>query len=401
MKWSRPADLRHQLERRWQRGELLRAAVAEPPSGWPLRLSLKSPTAIDVSEHFEAVRHWIAELDALPRLRIEWRERAHRVQGRQRLPDAVWVDSVDDALAFLGKSAEARRFRELWQQTASGQASLLPLLQHAPLQILSLAEHWPRVLAVVAWLQAHPRPDIYLRQVDLPGVDSKFIETHRAILARCFDLVMPAASIEYSASGLAGFARRYGFRDKPARIRLRLLDPQLPNLPGCSGLSDLTLDADSFTSLALPVRQVFITENEINFLAFPPRHRALVIFGAGYGWSALARAHWLQHCELHYWGDIDTHGFAILDRLRAHFPEVQSCLMDRHTLFAHQAQWGEEAAEQRQLNDLHRLNAEESALYDELRHDRIQPRLRLEQERIAYRWVCDALPLLSPQRPAD
>jgi hypothetical protein len=34
---------------------------------------------------------------------------------------------------------------------------------------------------------------------------------------------------------------------------------------------------------------------------------------------------------------------------------------------------------------------EEAALYDDLRNDRIRPRLRLEQERIGYRSLCAAL----------
>jgi hypothetical protein len=69
-----------------------------------------------------------------------------------------------------------------------------------------------------------------------------------------------------------------------------------------------------------PSQRVFITENETNFLAFPEVADAIVVFGAGYGWEALARASWLHRCQLHYWGDIDTHGFAILDQLRGYFP---------------------------------------------------------------------------------
>ncbi|NOR71388.1 MAG: hypothetical protein GQ532_17115, partial [Methylomarinum sp.] len=38
-----------------------------------------------------------------------------------------------------------------------------------------------------------------------------------------------------------------------------------------------------------------------------------------------------------YWGDLDTHGFAILSRLRHYYPQVKSILMDEKTLeqFAH------------------------------------------------------------------
>ncbi len=148
---------------------------------------------------------------------------------------------------------------------------------------------------------------------------------------------------------------------------------------------DITLDAESFAALDLPVRRAFITENETNFLALPPMDGSLVIFGAGYGWDALARAQWLNHCELHYWGDIDTHGFAILDQLRSRFDHVESFLMDRATLLAHESLWGEEPDQV--LHELPRLSAAERALFDDLRDNRIRSRLRLEQEMIGFGWV--------------
>jgi len=95
---------------------------------------------------------------------------------------------------------------------------------------------------------------------------------------------------------------------------------------------------------------------------------------------------------LHYWGDIDTHGFAILDQLRGKFAQVESFLMflmDRQTLMAHRALWGEE--EKPALHDLPRLDARERALFDELRDNRIRRALRLEQERIGFHWVQAAL----------
>ena len=222
-------------------------------------------------------------------------------------------------------------------------------------------------------------------------MDSKFIEAHRGTLAQWLDLALPPEAIDHAAAGMAGFARRYGFLGKPVRIRLRLLDPQLPQLPGCTGLTDITLDEDSFATLTLPAQRVFITENEVNFLAFPPVSSAIVVFGAGYGWGALARANWLHRASLHYWGDIDTHGFAILDSLRKYFPLAASFLMDRSTLMAHAPQWGEEPLDKRHTLPLSRLIDEEAALYDDLRNDRIRPQLRLEQERIGYRSLCAAL----------
>ena len=132
--------------------------------------------------------------------------------------------------------------------------------------------------------------------------------------------------------------------------------------------------------------RVFITENEINYLAFPPAPDSLLVFGAGYGFDALAQAGWLADRALHYWGDIDTHGFAVLDQLRSRWPHAQSFLMDRPTLLAHSPQWTDEP--QPTQRDLPRLAADERALYDDLRWLRLQDTpLRLEQERIGFGWV--------------
>lgn len=264
---------------------------------------------------------------------------------------------------------------------------------------LKLADEWDRLLGVVAWLAAHPRPGVYLRQVDIPGVHSKFIEAQRGVLSELFDLALPGEAIDSSAVGVSQFAQRYGFRDKPARIRLRMLDHRHPLLPGDLE-QDITLDAGSFARIEPAIERVFITENEINFLAFPFVPRSLIIFGAGYGFETLREAAWLSRCSIHYWGDIDTHGFAILDQLRAHFAHAESFLMDRATLLAFETQWGEEERPTRR--DLPRLNAEESALYDELRDNRLRKNLRLEQERIGFGWVQAALAGgLPPMRPSD
>jgi len=379
--WTTPAELRAQLMRRWDKGELL-AEIVAPGGLFPLRLSLRGPTSSDLSERFDEVRTWAAGLQQSAGCRLVMREVRHRVIGQNSLPGEAWVDTLDDALRLVGKAREARAFQALLAVTLRQQPALRPWLQRQPLRALALAEVWPQLLDIVAWLQAHPRPDIYLRQVDLPGIHSKFIEAQRGVLSELLDLTLPADAIDTMASGASQFARRYGFRDKPLRVRLRFLDPEHP--AWVSGAdADYTISQQAFARLAPDVRHVFITENEINFLAFPPAAGSLVVFGAGYGFEAIARAAWLQQCGLHYWGDIDTHGFAILDQLRARFPHAQSFLMDHDTLLEHQAQWTLEP--QPMQRDLPRLNEAEQRVYDDLRWRRLRDEpLRLEQERINF-----------------
>lgn len=400
MNWTTQAGVRAQVQRLWDRGDLLRATVTEAVA-WPLRLSLKAPGSTDLANRFEAVREWVRAIADTPQVRIEWRDWNHRVQGMQGLPAELWVDTLSDALAIVGKHREARRFGQIWQRTIAAQPALQAWLLRRPIQALDLADRWERLLAVIAWVQRHLRPGVYLRQVDAPGVDSKFIEAHRGVLTELLDLALPPEAVDATARGVGLFARRFGFLDKPVRIRFRLLDPGLTKRFGLlvssdSGglvwndeLPDITLDATSFARLALPVERVYITENETNFLAFPQATRAIVVFGAGYGWEALARADWLHRCRLHYWGDIDTHGFAILDQLRAGLPHVRSCLMDRDTLLAHRLHWSAEPEPVK--HELARLTKEETAVYDDLRFDRLQPGLRLEQERVGYGWLSERL----------
>ena len=376
--------------RQWERGELLRDVVTGN-TRFPLRLSLKSPSSADITNRFDAVRAWATELAAAGFLRIEYQALRHRVQGAQKLPTSAWVETLEDALAWLGKRGERDRFSSQVAATRQTHPALLPWLEKRPLQALELCADWPRLLAVVAWLARHPRPGIYLRQVDLPGVHSKFIEAHRSVLAELLDLALPAEAVNTSKTGVGQFAARYGFLEKPTRIRFRVLDPALQVVPG-SAYPDVSLDADSFSHLKLPVKRVFITENETNFLAFPQINDAIVIFGAGYGWDALARTQWLAHSSIHYWGDIDTHGFGILDQLRGYFDHVDSFLMDRATLDAHAAVWGYEDKPLRV--DLHRLTPDESALYDDLRDKRIRAGLRLEQEHIGFQWLAHRLQAL-------
>jgi hypothetical protein len=237
----------------------------------------------------------------------------------------------------------------------------------------------------VDWVVRHPLPRVYLRQIDAPGVDTKFIERHRSLLGDFLDIVLPPNAIDATATGVRDFERRYGFLSRPVQIRFRLLDPALH----IGGLSDLAVTSGEFARLALPARRIFITENEINFLAFPDVQGGMVVFGAGYGFDHLAQARWLDDKEIVYWGDIDTHGFAILDQLRARFPSVRSVMMDRETMLHHKAFWGKE--DRPTDRDLSRLRPEEAALYDDLRFNRLGTDVRLEQERIEFRWVEKAL----------
>ena len=395
MSWTGPKELRAQVQRLWDRGLLL-TAIPDDALEFPRRLQLKTPSSRELSDDYQAVREWIVRLRDAKGIRIEYRNLQHRILGENAVPDTAWLDSAEAAVRLLGNQKEHKQFVQLAAQTRECKPALLPWVQERPLKALALAEHWSKLLEIVSWMQHNPRPGIYLRQVSIAGIDSKFIERHRAVLIPLLDLTLPAATTDLNAKGVGGFEQRYGFRSRPLTVRFRILDPVLATLPG--GDRDITLTSEDFRevyqheSYAKLIRRVFITENEINFLSFPPIENGLVIFGAGYGFDALADVPWLSRSRIYYWGDIDTHGFAILDQLRHRYPTVRSFLMDEATLQHHKAFWGRENTAQ--IRRLERLTPEEQQLYQDLQSGRWGNQLRLEQERVDYKFFLSSLELI-------
>ncbi len=390
--WGDHHAVTNRLRRLWNNGRLLAIRVDPGDNLFPLRIPLRKPSARELTEQFDVARAWVGALRQASQrygYALEWKTIGHRIHGAQDLPDAVRIDTPDLALRMLHKQPEAKCFDKLAEQILGNFPTLHGWLARKPLKALQHADDWPRLLAILRWLREHPRPGIYLRQIDLPGVHTKFIESHRGLLIELLDRVLPAAAIDASANGARAFEARYGFLAKPTLIRFRLLDPG----QHIHGLSDLSIPLADFRRLNPPARHIFITENDINGLAFPMREDSLVILGLGYGLDALRDIPWLSERRIHYWGDIDTHGFAMLDQLRGYHPHVQSLSMDKATLLEHRLLWGRENRPTRR--ELSHLNRPEQELYDALRENRHAENLRLEQERISYAWLEAALRNLS------
>lgn len=384
--WSTPADVRRQVQGLWDNGRLLAARVNGDPL-FPFEVRLRVPGASDIGAQFDAVRGWVREWEQSSIYQLGWREINHRQTGRNRLPERAVVASEDDALRLIGRGADVRRFDQLAEATLDAFPQLRPWLARRALLVLEQAAQWPRMLAILRWFESHPRAGIYLRQLDIAGVDSKFIEGRKALLAELLDQVLPADAIVADAVGARQFEARYGLLGKPPLVRMRVLDPALY----VAGLSDLSVPVSQFAALSIGAERVFITENEINGLAFPDARAAVVVFGGGYGVERLAQVPWLRTRDVVYWGDIDTHGFAILDRLRGALPHARSMLMDSATLQQHRPLWGMEDRDKRHTAELARLTADEQALYQGLRDDVWAERLRLEQERVGFGWLTAAI----------
>ncbi|AOT03675.1 hypothetical protein ASPU41_10380 [Arthrobacter sp. U41] len=401
--------LRAQSQKAWDSGALLRELL-EPTGVYPRHRKLKRPTAATLRSDYAAARAWAAELFAAAgHFTLETAEVGRTTIGSNLLPAAAVFASAEDEIAFVGKTKDAARFRGLAEELVALDPAFRAWALNRPMRLLELGGDALTAARVALWLRENEDPGVYVRQLSLPGVHTKFVEHHRKVIdgmaaemqasdpvpgALADDETLPEVPAEPGSllggttarTPAARFAARHGFLHPPELVRFRALDPGIPLL---GDARDLTVSADAFSTLNLPVRRVIVTENLVNFLALPALPGNLALYGGGYGFSSLREAGWLRDCEVWYWGDLDTHGFRILDQLRAEHPHVVSVLMDQATLLAHRDAWGSEPTPSRAA--LGRLTAEESTLYESLGSDRFGKSVRLEQELIRWDWALDRL----------
>jgi hypothetical protein len=378
--WTRPADVREAARKKlaaWLSG------LAAGEAFVPCCFGIKGPSVSELGARFDEVRTWAGEWQRAERgpLRVEYQKVGGRSFGVNEVPRKAWIDGYKQAWTLLGVAPDAARLVGLADRTKATSPSLVPWLARRPLQALELASDWDRLLATVAWIDSHDVSGVYLRQVDVPGVDTKFIGRHRGVLSELLDLQLGSSRIDGAADGFEG---RYGFQRKPGYVRFRC------DACACSaGFTELTVRVDEFTAPPPGTARVYIVENEITYLAFPLPAGAIVVLGGGYAVGLLESLGWLAGLEVFYWGDIDTHGLAILDRLRRYFPHAQSMLMDRATLLAHRSQWVTEAVPAVAILD--RLTAAEQELYRSLVDGDYGAAVRLEQERVGFGAIRQAL----------
>lgn len=377
--WTTPADLRTKVGRRWSDGALLRALAAG--DAFPaLDLPVRGPTAGQIGDDVAAVQRWIATLESGSeggrRYELVRTAIGGRHFGRNRVPTRARVVSYDQAWRLLGVARDVAAFQRVRELSSSYPAALDWAVAN-PLRAIELCGEWEQLLAAYSWLDAARGSARYLREISAPGVDTKFVEGHRVVLAQLL-------GVDRTASG---FISALGLGAKPETVRLRC-DAGFLGLP--ESVSEATLRVEELAMVPVSVARAVVVENEITYLTLPVPDDGIVLWGRGFEVSRLGAIPWLRGIELHYWGDLDTHGFAILHQLRAWLPQTQSFLMDRETLLEHRDRWGREPAPTAARLD--RLTAAEAALYVDLVSDAIGESVRLEQERVDWAWVVDRLP---------
>jgi hypothetical protein len=344
---------------------------------WPLVVALGVPTDKDIAEDASAVRAWaVAWQSRTGPGEVLFEEWQFARFGRHRLPSRLSFESAAVVAAAVGQSRRweiaSERYQRMsnrWPVLAQGNA----LASRFDVLADYSAEDFDRLVTLLAWLNANPASGLYLRQLPVEGLDTKWLEKRTGLVAGLLRAIWGTGDEGGDFHALVGLK-------KPAhRVRIRLLCPTLRSLVG--GLGDIEAPVGELGRLPISPAAVVIVENLETGLALPDVANTVLVMRLGNAVSALGALPWLRTAEVLYWGDIDTHGFAILDRARRTVPQIQSVLMDEATLLAHQPLWVQEPVLCSNVL-FEGLTVEEKSAYDNLRAGTWGARIRLEQERL-------------------
>lgn len=284
------------------------------------------------------------------------------------------------------------------------------------------ADFWV-IVQLVDYLASLKRtPNIYVRQVSLPLMDTKFIERNYRMIDELLILCLPKERdlqeyepLESDKQGykksrsFSDFVKRWGFANKKEMIRWRMLDPKMSSslYEGAGSMIDSIVPIDVLAHLKLNFEHVIVCENEVCYLNLPAITNSIAIFGSGYKVGLLSELPWLKDKDIIYWGDIDTHGFNILNSFRealnysfkdSHYDaslKVRAMLMDIDTLKSNKHYIVQESESVSTF--LATLKGKEYLCYEALINHSMGKQVRLEQELIPFDQVLAALKAILPQ----
>lgn len=376
MKW--PEEIRTALRARWE-GQW--RSWLGGGGEWPQRFALGTPTESNALAQWEAFRDWIAAWREFCGGQVIFASRRWPALGAQDVPTHVSFDGPASISTVLGAretslwSVAAARFLE---RRAAWPESEQALRRIAHWMGSVGREDYERFVSVVDWLTANPNSGLWLRQLPVPGLCTKWVEANIGALRQVLACRL-GRDVNGPFETLAGLAV-----DTPKR-RIRILDPVVREALG--SLDDITVSLDTLARLELPVRAVLVVENLQTALAFSDLPGTVLFVGGGFAVADLRRIPWLSRVPILYWGDIDNAGFAILHTLRQAHPHSTSVLMDEETLLRHRAMWSHDDSHPGAT--LTSLREEERTVYGKLGAGVYGPAVRLEQERVEWQWAME------------
>jgi len=397
------SEARREMTRKYERNRALWLGSGNPGR---ITLSLNAPSEEAVLSNLSAIRAWVDSWSAFASI-VETRNRRWQRTGTaQTIPEKLVFPTPEAVADFIGKKNEWKRagarleeLAVLWPACRGAEQALRNILFEYEDVDFSI------IRDLICEVTSRSVAGLALRQLNVPGMHTKWPEKHKSLdIKHLFE----------SASGTTiegDFFEALGIKKPVLRLGVRVLCPDLRRFTG--GLRDIEVSLEDLGAMTWKPDRCLLVENDQTFEALSDEPGLVVIKARGNSVSRLAELSWHPRKAL-YWGDLDTHGFFILNEARRAFPGMGSVLMDEGTLLSHRPFWVNENSQKATSSRApysDRLTQEELEVYTRLLDGSYARKLnfvgnvRLEQERISWEYVQstlkDAWDLHGPALPSD
>jgi hypothetical protein len=109
----------------------------------------------------------------------------YKTIGTQKVFRGARFNDFYEMLEFIGKKKEFLKFEKFLNKDKD----LKNFLKQNPKILLDNMNIWDKVLEIKNFFVKNPKPNIYIRELPVIGVDTKFIEKHKKLLDKVLILV--------------------------------------------------------------------------------------------------------------------------------------------------------------------------------------------------------------------
>lgn len=317
-----PQDISARLARQWQRADK-RIALFSSETTWPERINLREPSLTDIRQKTNEVRDYFSAWRQSNIGEVVWKNRHYRGFDESiSIPDCLLIHSADAWIEATRVTDVREEFKKL--QEIMNSVSTPGELRDFLLRRRSLIRDIPTddcitSMEVARMLTPGCAGGAPIRSLSIQGIDTKFIERHRAFISAVLEL---RYGNQLQQSGLEEFLGCAKSNDH----WLLVVDLDGGLLP----MKQLRVSDNELATRALPGKHVLIIENEQCAYQLPEAEDTIAVLGAGLNLRWLT-ADWLDSKSVAYWGDIDTWGLQMLASARERIPSLTPLMMNQRT----------------------------------------------------------------------
>lgn len=258
----------------------------------------------------------------------QWQDRRFQKWGNQRYPKELSFDNFETPFQLTGLFPVVAQVLDKYKALIllNERLSVLPK-KCGQWFVKASMKDVKHLINTIEWFIENPSSGLYMRQVDIEGVHTKWIEQNITPLFTALKLIN-TDDTELTFEAYAGLVTA------PATVRFRLIGSELNDF--FHGATDITMPVKDLniigTKLGSLCSTIVILENEKPGLYFDNIEQGICIFGLGNAVTILEHIDFIRQCpKILYIGDLDIEGLYILNRLRKRIPQVESRYMNIQT----------------------------------------------------------------------